>query len=166
MDNKFKNSMGKWYTRALFFEETEGDKSSVLYTLKREDHLTYPSLQRLYLEIADPTEYRFAVQYLDCWAHWELIRDLSWFRPYYAEWQRELEVKIKSRALASIIDTATAEGNPNAYHANKYILEWTEKPAGALKRGRPSKDTTREQIIAQAASMAEIAEDAKRMGLN
>lgn len=163
--NKFKNSVGRYYLRGLFYEEST-DKGSVLYTLKRDDHLSYPSLYRLYVETADPTEYEFAIQHLDGWAHWQELVHSEWFQPYLQEWRQELDVKIRSRALASIIDVALDKPNPNSYHANKYLLETLGKPAGALKRGRPTKGSAYSEKDAIQASLAEINEDAKRLGLN
>lgn len=163
--NIFRNPMGRRYLRALFFEEVGEDKSTVVYTLKREDHLGYPSLYRLYMETADPTEYRFARDHLDGWSHWKELSEADWFAPYIDEWRLELEVRLRSTALARILDEATSNTSNNAYHANKYLLEGSWKPKESSKRGRPSKDTIRQEIIAQAASRREIEDDAERLGL-
>lgn len=162
----FRNPNGsRRYLRGLFFEESI-DKSSVLYTLKEQDHLGYPSLKRLYIEAGDLTEYTFATSYLEGWSHWVELSESDWFKPYIEAWRRELEVKIRSQALSSILEVARDKANSNTYHANKYLLEGSWKPAGELKRGRPSKEAIKAEIIAQAASKAEIEEDAKRLGLN
>lgn len=163
--NKYTNSMGRNYLRALFYETTEGDKSSVVYTLKRRDHLGYPSLYRLYMEACDPTEYRFAVANLNGWSHWQELVSSSWFQPYVEEWRHELEIKLRSDALASILVLSRSETNPNAYHANKYLLDGSWKVKGEVKRGRPTKEQVRAEILAQAASRADIDDDAKRLGL-
>ncbi len=163
--NKYTNSMGRNLLRALFYETTEGDKSLVVYTLKRRDHLGYPSLYRLYLETRDPTEYRFATQYLNGWSHWQELVKANWFQPYLEEWRTELEVLIRSDALANIMATADNPDSQRHYDANKYVLEALGKPLDARKRGRPTKDTTREEIINQALSKREIDEDARRLGI-
>lgn len=163
--NRFTNSMGRNYLRALFYETTEGDKSSVVYTLKRRDHLGYPSLYRLYMEACDPTEYRFAVSNLNGWSHWQELVNAPWFQVYLDEWRLELEIKLRSDALASILTLSRLESNPNAYHANKYLLDASWKPKEAGKRGRPTSAQVRAEIMSQAASKAEIEDDAKRMGL-
>jgi hypothetical protein len=163
--NKFKNSVGRYYLRGLFYEETLSDKSSVVYTLKREDHAGYPSLYRLYMETADPTEYQFAVRHLDGWAHWLELSQAEWFAPYRDAWRSELSTRLRSEALAGIITLSKTETHPSMFAASKYLLEATEKPAGASKRGRPTKDEVKQELRRQAASEAEFAEDAKRLNL-
>lgn len=164
--NIFRNPMGKRYLRGLFYEEMGEDKSSVVYTLKREDHQGFPSLYRLYMAIADPTEYRFAVECLDGWSHWQELSSASWFKPFIEEWRHELEVKLRSEALAQILAVSRDQANNNSYHANKYLLDGSWKPADAKKRGRPGRGSTRDEIIAHGASLAEMEDDAKRLGLN
>jgi hypothetical protein len=126
----------------------------------------FPSLYRLYIETADPTEYKFACLYLDGWSHWEELSEAEWFKPYVSAWRRELEVKLRARALAAIIAVAEEPANSNSYHANKYLLDGSWKPAGASKRGRPSNEEVKAEIRSQAASLREIEEDSKRIGLN
>lgn len=164
--NKYKNSMGRRYLRSLFYEEAPEDKTSVVYTLKRDDHLGYPSLYRLYMEVGDITEYKFACLHLDGWSHWKELCSSDWFKPYIAEWRDELETKIRSDALASIVSLSQASSNPNAFPANKYLLEALRSPAGASKRGRPRGDEVRAEIKRQAALSGQIDDDAKRIGLN
>lgn len=164
--NKFKNSVGRYYLRGLFYEETLSDKSSVVYTLKRVDHEGYPSLYRLYMETADPTEYKFAVAHLGGWDHWLELVQADWFKPFVEAWRGELLARLQSEALAAIKSVAETKDNPNSYHANKYLLEAFGKPVDAKKRGRPSKGSDLDEKTHQRAILGEIAEDAKRLGLN
>lgn len=164
--NKFKNSLGRYYLRGLFYEECTTDPASVLYTLKREDHLGYPSLFRLYMEAADPTEYKFAVAHLGGWDHFQELSQSSWFKPYLDAWRQELLVKLTSDALSSILAVSKDKANPNAYHANKYLLEALQKPADAKKRGRPGKGSSVDEKTHQRAILAEIEADARRIDLN
>jgi hypothetical protein len=160
--SRFKNPSGAFYTRGLFFEETLSDKSSVVYTLKDEDHLGYPSLHRLFIESADPTEYAFAQAHLYSWSHWVLLRECTWLQPYLSAWRQELEVKLRAEALVKIRQIA-ADATPTGFQANKYLLESPWKPADAGKRGRPSKEAVRREILAQAASQTVLAEEAQRV---
>lgn len=166
LKNPFRNSMGKRYLRGLFFEESPEDKSACLYTLKREDHLGYISLYRLFMNEGDLTEYRFATKYLDGWSHWQELSQSSWFKPYIEDWRHELEVKVRSLALVSIQAVAADPSHSASFQANRYLLEGVWKPAGASKRGRPTKDEVKAEIIAQATSNGKINDDAKRIGLN
>lgn len=150
--SKFKNSSNTRYLKGLFYEQVNEDKTTVSYTLKDEDHKGFPSLYRLYMEVGDPTEYNFAVQYLDGWSHWEALTACTWFKPYVERWRRELEVKMASEALAAV-RLAAKEGK-DTFAANKYLLDkgWKEKPG----KGRPNK-----QAIKDAAD--EIAKNENRV---
>jgi hypothetical protein len=137
-----------------------------MFTLKETDHEGYPSLYRLYMETGDPTEYQFAVQHLDGWTHWQALTAAKWFQPYVEAWRAELEVKLSSEALARIRAVSADTANPNHYHANKHLLELARKPADARKRGRPMKGSSPTEETYERAILREIAEDAKRLGVN
>ena len=153
------------YLRGLFLEEST-DKSSVLYTLKERDYNGYPSLYLRYMEEADPTEYRFAVKYLENWSHWQELSQSDWFQVYISQWRQELSTKLRSQFITNLVALATTPDNPSHFAANKYLLEATEKPTGASKRGRPSRDEVRAELTRLAASKSQIDKDAERIGLN
>lgn len=141
MDNKFKTAQGRRLTKGLFYETVLADKSTVLYTLKEQDHEGYPSLKRLYLECADPTEYKFATAYLDSWSHWVELCKCTWFQEYLELWRAELELKVKSKALYLITEEASNDLSKSKFAANKFLLEggWKPKETQTSRRGRPSK---------------------------
>jgi hypothetical protein len=149
---RFRSETNSRYTRGLFYETTLADKSTVVYTLKDQDHLGYPSLYRLYMETGDPTEWRFAQEHLDGWDHWELLCGSTWFKPYVERWRKELDLKLASEALHRILKESKTNSR-EGFAANKYILEkgWQPKGEGTTKRGRPSK----EQITKEAARIAD-----------
>lgn len=135
--------------KGLFYE-TSQDKSTVVYTLKEHDHEGYPSLYRLYMATNDPTEYAFAIAYLDSWDHWERITSATWFKPYIERWRRELQLRYRSEALARI-HIASKSDDKNAFAANKFLLEGKWDGKEGATRGRPSK----EQIAQTALQMVE-----------
>lgn len=129
------------YTKALFFEVAVDDKSNVMYTLKDKDHKGYPSLYRLYMDMADPLEINFAEAYLDGWEHWQMICDTVWFKPYIKRWRHELQLKLRAEALLRIRDIAKDETHRGSLAANKILLDggWQTKE-DTKKVGRKSKD--------------------------
>jgi hypothetical protein len=155
-------------TKALFFELALADKSLCVYTLKDHDHtvegVTYPSLYKLYMSVNDPTEYRFATKHLDGWEHWEALSSCTWFQPYLERWRRELETRMKSEALARIMQESKTTSK-ESFAASKYLLEkgW-DKPQE--KRGRPSKEQIQKQAHEIASSNNVILEDFKRLNIN
>lgn len=141
--SKYKNKSGQLLLKALFYETTLADKSSVVYTLKEQEHLGYPSLYLLYMEENDPTEYKFATKHLYGWSHWESLTECNWFKPYVDAWRKELDVRLKSQSLARIMSEAKTGGR-DAFASNKYLLEkgWVKEPTHS--RGRPSKAEIKE----------------------
>lgn len=166
-DSGFRASNNKRLLKGLFFETTLADKTGVKYTLKEEDHLGYPSLSRLYLEMEDPTEYIFATTYLESWSHWEQLMACTWFAPLVEKWRRELDVKLKSKALDKIRSEAR-DGGRNSFVANKYLLErgWEPKEGPAARRGRPSKDEIKQAADKLLEDHDLLKEDYNRLGLN
>jgi hypothetical protein len=166
-ESEFRASNNKLLLKGLFFEMTLADKTGVRYTLKDEDHLGYPSLGRLYIEMEDPTEYNFAIAYLESWAHWEQLTACNWFKPFLERWRRELEVRLKSKALAEIKAEARSGGR-NSFAANKYLLErgWEPKEGQSAKRGRPSKEEIKKAAEEHIQSIQSLDEDYNRITVN
>lgn len=137
------DTLGRPLTQSLFLEFGYNTQYAV-FTLNDEDkeyqEKTYPSLKRLYLEIADPTEYQFAKQCLLNWRHWVRICENKLFKPYLDEWRDELEVQLRSEGILAVMDQS--EQN---FQAAKWLADkgWDKKAVG-----RPSKaDKNREANI-------------------
>lgn len=132
--SKMLDTGGRPITQSLFLEVGYSDLA--IYTLKDGDHQhngkNYPSIKRLYLEMADPTEYKFANTYLLGWRHWIRITENKVLSPHVQEWREELEYKIRSEATRHMIESAKG-GN---FQAIKWLTDrgWISRGAG-----RPSK---------------------------
>lgn len=162
VDSEFRSSNRKRLLKGLFYEQTGADKTGVKYTLKDEDHLGYPSLSRLYLEMNDPTEYSFALAYLESWDHWLMLLECNWFKPYVERWRQELEVKIRSKALASIIREAK-NASKDSFAANKFLIQGGWLPKAASKRGRPSKEDIQEAASKEIDLLKQVTDDFNRL---
>lgn len=145
--SKFTNAGGKYRTLSLFWEMAsfDSDKSECLYTLRDEDYRGLPSLKRLYLEKADPTEYSFASEYLGGWGHWQAIVSTTWFQPHALRWRSELEIKLRSEALTRLREEANS-GSRNAFQANRFLAlgGWLPKET-KRKVGRPSTEAIKQE---------------------
>lgn len=141
------DNQGRPLTQSLFLEIGYGE--TAIYTLKEVDHewngKTYFSLKRLYLETNDPTEYEFATKYLLSWKHWQRLCDNKVLRAYIDEWREELEIKLRSKAVKKMIDSA----NKGGVQASKWLSDrgWAQRGAG-----RPSKA----QVASEKAFMARV----------
>ena len=147
MTLRFRNESNQRLTKALFYEQSWINSSDYIYTLKDKDYevdgKVLPSLYLLYMEecIKDPSEYSFASKHFDGWEHWLMVRDATWFyKPYYQKWKSELEVRIRSLALISLIKESKVQSK-NSMAINRLLLEGQWDPSQTkTKRGRPTKD--------------------------
>lgn len=162
--SKLKNPSGQKYTSRLFLEQSYqyNDKSMVQYTLRDTDHPEgYKSLRLCYLSCEDPTEYTFAEEYLDGWAHWKLLQEAEWFKPYIMRWREELRLILKRKLLQRIEAFAYDPDNKFPLEALKTLLKEVDtlKPAeGKSRVGRPNKEVTKD-IESESA----LEDDLKRM---
>lgn len=140
MNPRFKDSMGRRLTKALFYEESDYP-DLILFTLNDEDRGDVPSLYRLYMELGDLTEYEFATKYFYNWEHWKLLCTLTWFIPHVARWREELDLKTKAEALKRIKEEANNPKAKNTFSANKVLIDrsWeNSKPKAPRRAGRPT----------------------------
>lgn len=156
----FKNINGVYRLKEMFYE-TALNKDNVIYTLKQHDHEGFPSLYRLYLEAADPTKYKFAVDNLGGWTHWKQLTNCSWFQEYLTAWRDELEIKLRSEQLARILITA-GNSTKDSFAAQKYVTnkEWDKVPA---TKGRPLKSDISAAAHDIASERSRLDEDLQRL---
>lgn len=166
--NKFRAANNNLLLKGLFFETNVLNREQVLYTLKDWDHTVdgkvYPSLYLKYMECNDPSEYSFAIQWLDGFVHWEALCECTWFKEYLARWRKELETRMKSQALARIM-AESKSSSKNAFVANKYLLEkgWEPREGSKTNRGRPSKEEVKQAATEIARTNNSVLEDFKRI---
>jgi hypothetical protein len=142
--DKMVDSAGRPITQSLFLEL--GYSDAAVYTLKEEDYeyngRVYPSIKKLYIECADPTEYAFAVEYFLNWKHWQRIADNKAIKKFIDEWREELEVKLRSQGVRQVMRAASL---PGGVQAAKWLADrgWSTRGAG-----RPTKaEIEREKAI-------------------
>ncbi len=157
--------MGRWRTQSLFLEmyvpDAEERGIEPIFTFKPEDYKGLPSMKKIYLQIADPTEYKTAIELLGYWDHWKKLLDCPWFMEHLDAWREELEIKLRSGAVKAMIETAQNEGSKGT-NAAKWLADrgWKES-----KRGRFSKqELERERKIAAGVETS-VQEDLERLGL-
>lgn len=156
--DKMLDSMGRPITQSLFLEI--GYSDNAVYTLKDNDFeyngKTLPSIKRLYVEIADPTEYEFATTCFLGWGHWQRICENKSVRRYIDEWRMELEVKLRSAGVKAAI----AQARLGNFQASKWVADRGWESRGA---GRPSKAEVEHEKKVQAAMTEDFTADIIRM---
>lgn len=128
----FKDAQGRWITSGLFKETAKGQAQFVLWTLDE--------AKALYIDCGDPTGYEFAATHLGGWKHWLILRGSPVMEGIIAEWEEELEAKLRAGAVRRIVDHSRTD---KGYQAAKYLAEAGWKPK---ELGRP----TREKVETEA----------------
>jgi len=164
--NKFRHpTTNGLYTTVLFIEnrfaanQEKINLERALYTLQPYDKelrgKVYKSLKRLYLETNDPTGYILATDYLDGWDHLLKLK-ASVLREQWPQWEDEMEIRLKSLAIMTLIVKAESGDAVSA----KFLATkgWDKRKAGA-----PSKDERTRQLKINRGIEADIRADAKRI---
>lgn len=115
-----------------------------------------------FVAIADPTEYRGALELLGSWQLWqEFKRNWPEFRNrILIDWLAEVEVKLRSEAIGNLCEqAATDKGSAAA----KWIAEGKYNPR---KAGAPSKAEVKRQALIQARVLDEVEDDIARVMVN
>lgn len=148
---KFLDGSGKRVVLQLFKEFARVDvKFKPVYTLQE--------WKEVFLECRDPSEYSVAMTLLGDWEHWLEVRNHPVIKPHIDKWHSELEVKLRSEAIAQIKTHAKQPGGTAAakWLAEKgYASEGVKKPVG-----RPKKE---EEVPTP--SLGRIAGDMARLGI-
>ena len=151
-----KDEQGRYILRLLFFElasPEQRQRFDVPFTLKEHDYeyegVIYTSLRRIYLEMEDPTEYRFAQHVFGSWDHWKTLKSLNAFKEYYKSWSEELSIRLQAKGVARMIEEAQSDSKSSAVAA-RWLAEkgWQDKQD---YKGRPNK----RKVIEEAARMRE-----------
>ena len=117
-------------------------------------------LYPFFMSTLDPTEYKFAIKHVGSWELWQTMLKIPRVKTQVDKWRRELDVKIRSEALARILEASQGETR-DALGANKYLLE--ANFLGKEKVGRPSKEAIATEAKKIVARKEQIIEDQKRL---
>jgi len=162
---------GHWYTVALFKEVRERfnrtnsenliEDFEPIFSL-HSDIKGYINVKRTFVELGDPTGYKWAMKYLGDYSHWERLCKAPWFQEALDIWTNELNMKLKSDAMDRIREIAKSDNESQALAANKFIATGEyDKP----RAGRPSKETLRGELKKATQILDTEKEDMQRMGL-
>lgn len=126
LDKKtLKDTKHHYRTQSMFIEFAV-DKYPAYYTILDQDKVVggkvYKSFKQLYLEIADPTEWEVATTLFGGWDQWDAVVNSYKIGPLVEKCREELEIKLRSKAVRALIQTAETEGSKGSVAA-KYIAE-------------------------------------------
>lgn len=124
----------------------------------------YIDFGKHYVESEDPTGYTTAKELLGDWHHWEFLMKRPWFREAKEYWDRELKVRLESKAVDQIKEHALG-GDAKALTASKYIHQLAQAVGQKKQRGRPSKEEIEGNLKQETKDLSEILSDAERIKL-
>jgi hypothetical protein len=168
----------QYCTAALFREmldPTAGDLlDTVVFTLKEHDDVEngWYSFQRLYVEIGDPTEYKQAKELVGGVNHWQVLLRCKWFKEMLKEARTELKQKLRSDAYARIAKSADeAASDAVRLTAQRFIikegcklmLDDDDNVKMNAKRGRPSAEEIKGELVRMSAEEKQLLDDYKRV---
>lgn len=153
----FRDAQGRLLTQSLFLELGYG--KAALYTLKDHDYLykgrTYPSLKRLYLDMADPIEYKFATTHFSCWDQWQRICNNKLMTSVVEGWRHELELKLRCEAVGQVLAIATS--------GDRMASQWIADKGWDKKAGRPSSSDKKQQLDFETQAKEQYGADIHRL---
>jgi len=159
----FLDSKGRYRTASLFWE-FKNKNYSPIYSLSPKDKGECPSLHQIYLELSTAPidgEYEFAMAAFGSWKQWTRICENTQLRAYIDEWRDELEVKVRSKAIKSLVETAAEEGSKGTAAA-----KWVAGGQWKTGKGRPTKAQVEHRKKIEAGIHSDTDEDAQRLGLH
>jgi hypothetical protein len=164
MKPPYKSPANSWYTQALFWEKSimmPIDQRKTVFSLY-DDKPGLINCRKTFVELEDPTGYKWAMQYLGDFEHWKRLMTCKWFAEAYDVWMNELKMKIRSESLSTIKEIRDAGLPAQSLVAAKYLASFEWEKAG---RGRPSKQEIQGELKRAALALEAEDEDALRIGL-
>jgi len=162
----YKGESGVWLTEALFYQKTvDKPKNRLICEPVFDLYDTRPGLincRTTFVNLKDPTGRKWAMTYLGDWNHWLRLMRCAWFREAFEVWISELNLQLKSEAIAKALEIMNGENGAQALAAAKFIA--TAEYDKSV-RGRPSKQELEGQLKKAAEALTVEDEDLARIGL-
>ncbi len=152
--DKYVTAGGKRMTTGLFFETARGEMElPPLFSLLE--------WRKKYVSMEDPTGYTQAMELLGDWEHWLFLRSSTTLKPYFDSWDKELEIRLRSKAIANMIKhSKTEKGQTSA----KWLAEAgfkidKEKNDKRFKQNKDTEEEVKKEVSAR------VKDDMERLGL-
>jgi hypothetical protein len=139
------DSTGRKLTVGLF-EELADSAATIKPPFKLADW------RKVYVEIADPNDYKAALVLIGNWDHWQMLLGCKSFAAELEKWRHEVHAKLRSDAIAQLVKQSKSD---KGTAAAKVLLDLGAEPK---KRGRPAKDEEQQEVN-------RAGQDARRLGL-
>jgi hypothetical protein len=91
----------------------------------------------VYVEAKDPTEYKAAMMIIGNYAHWVALRKNQVLAAIFDEWKLEVEVLLRSEAVALLIDQSKEKGGTQAA---RWLAEGSFNPKDKRDKGAKKRE--------------------------
>ena len=117
--------------------------------------------RKVFVDIADPTEYDAAITLIGSWDEWKKLKQYwPWFRDVcLPAWLEEVEIKLRSQAVKHIIKQSKKD---NGTAAARWVAEGRY---ACRKPGKPTNAEIERQARIHAGVEEEVADDIERVRL-
>lgn len=165
------NYTNRYLTDGLFFERPGSSMSNCVFTLEEQDDLTngLHSLYKLFIDSDDLTEYKIATDVFGSTTHWDRLCQCKWFQPYLSKMREDLKRKLRSKAIAEIMDMVLSTSSDAVrLNALKYLSKegidfFEDVPVSRIKRGRPTKEEVRGNLHIITKEAQDVLKDYERI---
>lgn len=158
------NGVNRRITKSLFKETAPWERTHMVVMSLKSNSKDLPSLRDMYIELCldDPTETVFAEYVFGDLEFWYEIKESTWFKPFYEEYQRTTTLKRKSQAFRFLTQEVRQQGK-GALQAAKYLIEepWKAKTGTATDKRKARKES--QETAQQAFEESGISDDIKRL---
>ena len=164
MSRKYRTSTNAWYTRQLFYEpwsklNKEAQVAEPVFSFTGRPG--YIDAHTTFVNLGDPTGYKWAIEFLESYQHFEVLLNCDWFKSEFDKWVHEIEVKMRSEAIEKLREVAAGD-SAQATVAAKFISTLDYKKGS---KGRPSNAEIKGELRRQVRIIEEESDDAARIGL-
>lgn len=165
----YKTINNRWLTTALFWERLHNvsEKERVpdveaVFSLY-DDKPGLINCRKTFVELGDPTGYKWAIQYLGDYEHWQTLMKKPWFQEALEVWVNELNAKLLGEAID--VYRYMARAGETETIRMQAATKLAEQPWNKEKKGRPSKAELAAHIKTEARKRTAEDDDLERIGL-
>lgn len=165
----YKTINNRWLTTSLFWErywnisEKERPKDVEAVFSLYDDKPGLVNCRKTFVELGDPTGYKWAIQYLGDYEHWQTLMKKPWFREAVDVWVEELNAKLLGEAIS--VYRLLARAGTTETIKMQAASKLAEQPWNKAKKGRPSKEDINAQLKTEARKRTAEDDDLERIGL-
>lgn len=167
----YKGTNNSWLTASIFWSRQDsalyanqfrGNETIFSLYSDKPDHI---NCRKTFVSLEDPTGYKWALEYLGDWEHWQALMKCKWFAKAYEAWCEELTIKLKAEAMGIIASEMRNGDSKSRIPAARYLADDAFNKISPRKAGAPTKTEVSAEMKKALRELAVQKDDAERIGL-